>query len=76
MRAAKELHVKKRASAVPNVVANGVLGAAAPVSGVAVGVDLVAVDRIGVALVVAAEEVGALEVAPPALVPVALVSLP
>ena len=44
-------------------------GAAAPVPGVAVGVELVAVDetRVLVALVVAVEEVGVLDVAPPAL---------
>ena len=50
-------------------------GAAAPVPGVAVVVELVAVDEteVLVALVVAVEEVGVLEVAPPALVTVAVV---
>ena len=54
-------------------VANGVPGAAAPVPGVAVGVELVSVDETGVlvALVVAVEEVGVLKEAPPALVTVA-----
>ena len=49
-------------------------GAAAPVPGVAVGVELVVVDEIGVlvALVVGMEEVGVLEVAPTALVIVAV----
>ena len=43
----------------PNGVANGVPDAAAPVPGVAVGVELVAVDETGVvvALVAAVEEV-------------------
>ena len=50
-------------------------GAAAPVPGVAVGVELVAVDETGVlvALVVAVEEVGVLEVAPLVLITVAVV---
>ena len=50
-------------------------GAAAPVPGVAVGVELLKVDKTGVlvALVVAVEEVGVLEVGPPALVTVAVV---
>ena len=49
-------------------------GAAAPVPGVAVGIELFAVDEIGVlvALVVAVEEVGVLELAPPAFVAVAV----
>ena len=55
--------------------ANGVPGAAAPVPGVAVGVELVEDDETGVlvALVVAVEEVGVLEVVPPALERVAVV---
>ena len=66
--------VTKRAPAGPKGVANGVPGAAGPVPGVVVGVELVPVDENGVlvALVVAVEEVGVLEVAPPAPVTVAV----
>ena len=67
--------VTEGAPLVPKNVANGVQSAAAPVPGVAVGVELVAVDETGVlvALVVAVEEVGALEVAPLAPVTEAVV---
>ena len=66
--------VTKGAPPRPKSVENGVPCAAAPVPGVAVGVELVAVDETGVlvALVVAVEEVGVLEVAPPALGTVAV----
>ena len=57
--------VTKGAPPGPKSVANGVPGAAAPVPGVAVGIELVEVDDTGVpvALVVAVEELGVLEVA-------------